>query len=92
MSIGLIGRKLGMLSLAVPTEEESDRAFNALAEGGEVRMPLGKTFWSPRFGMGDERVTTKKVRVVRTDAEKNLLLLRGSLPGGRGSLILVRKA
>jgi len=42
--------------------------------------------------MGDERVTTKKVRVVRTDAEKNLLLLRGSLPGGRGSLILVRKA
>jgi len=42
--------------------------------------------------MGDERVTTKKVRVVRTDGEKNLLLLRGSLPGGRGSLILVRKA
>ena len=42
--------------------------------------------------MGDEQVTTKKVRVVRTDAEKNLLLLNGSLPGGRGSLILVRKA
>src|SRR5919206_4772502 len=42
--------------------------------------------------MGDERVTTKKVRVVRADAEKNLLLLRGSLPGARGSLILVKKA
>ena len=42
--------------------------------------------------MGDERVTTKKVRVVRTDGEKNLLLLKGSLPGGRNSLILVRKA
>ncbi len=42
--------------------------------------------------MGDERATTKKVRVVRADAEKNLLLLKGSLPGGRGSLILVRKA
>jgi large subunit ribosomal protein L3 len=42
--------------------------------------------------MGDERVTTKKVEVVRADAEKNLLLLKGSLPGGRGSLILVRKA
>jgi large subunit ribosomal protein L3 len=42
--------------------------------------------------MGDERVTTKKVRVVRADGEKNLLMLRGSLPGARGSLILVKKA
>jgi large subunit ribosomal protein L3 len=42
--------------------------------------------------MGDDRVTTKKVKVVRTDAEHNLLLLKGSLPGGRNSLILVRKA
>src|SRR3954467_15712374 len=42
--------------------------------------------------MGDERVTTKKVRVVRADADKNLLLLKGSLPGPRGSLILVKKA
>ena len=44
-----------MLSLSVPSEAESDRAFNALAEGGEVRMPLGKTFWSPRFGMVIDR-------------------------------------
>ena len=42
--------------------------------------------------MGDEQVTTRKVRVVRADAEHNLLLVKGSLPGGRGSLILVRKA
>ncbi|HEX5589146.1 MAG TPA: 50S ribosomal protein L3 [Candidatus Limnocylindrales bacterium] len=42
--------------------------------------------------MGDERVTTKKVKVVRADAEKNLLLVQGSLPGARGSLILVKKA
>ena len=42
--------------------------------------------------MGDERVTTKKVKVVRADTEHNLLLVKGSLPGGRGSLILVRKA
>jgi large subunit ribosomal protein L3 len=41
--------------------------------------------------MGDERATIKKVRVVRTDPERNLLLLNGSLPGARGSLILVRK-
>jgi PhnB protein len=43
------------LSLSVPTEAEADRVFAALAEGGEVRMPLGKTFWSPRFGMLQDR-------------------------------------
>ena len=42
--------------------------------------------------MGDERATIKKVRVVRTDPERNLLLVAGSLPGARGSLILVKKA
>jgi PhnB protein len=38
------------LSLSV-NEKEADRAFNALADGGQVKMPLTKTFWSPRFGM-----------------------------------------
>ena len=42
--------------------------------------------------MGDQRTTVKKVRIVRADAEKNLLLVKGSLPGARGSLILVKKA
>jgi large subunit ribosomal protein L3 len=42
--------------------------------------------------MGDETVTVKNVRVVRTDPERNLLLVKGSLPGARGGLILVRKA
>jgi large subunit ribosomal protein L3 len=42
--------------------------------------------------MGDERVTIKKVRVVRADTDRNLLLVAGSLPGARGSLILVKKA
>jgi PhnB protein len=39
------------LSLTVQTEEEVDRAFNALAEGGQVNMPPTQTFWSKRFGM-----------------------------------------
>ena len=43
------------LSLTVPNEAEADRAFAALAAGGQVRMPLGKTFWSPRFGMVADR-------------------------------------
>ena len=41
--------------------------------------------------MGYEQATVKKLRVVRTDPERNLLLVNGSLPGARGSLILVRK-
>jgi PhnB protein len=43
------------LSLGVATEAESDRYFNALAAGGKITMPLGKTFWSPRFGMLEDR-------------------------------------
>jgi len=39
------------LSISVANEEEADLFFNALTEGGEVMMPLAKTFWSPRFGM-----------------------------------------
>lgn len=39
------------LSLPVRDEAEADRRFNALKEGGQVRMPLEKTFFSPRFGM-----------------------------------------
>lgn len=43
------------LSLAVATEAEANRAFAALAVGGEVTMPLGPTFWSPRYGMLTDR-------------------------------------
>ena len=43
------------LSLTVANEAEADRKFAALAEGGQVQMPLTKTFWSPRFGMVTDR-------------------------------------
>ena len=43
------------LSIAVPSEAEADRVFAALADRGQVRMPLAKTFWSPRFGMVEDR-------------------------------------
>ena len=39
------------LSLTVPNEAEAERRFAALSDGGEVQMPLAKTFFSPRFGM-----------------------------------------
>ena len=39
------------LTLSVSTVEEADRRFNALADGGQVRMPLTQTFFSPCFGV-----------------------------------------
>lgn len=43
------------LSLTVPNEAEADGKFAALADGGQVQMPLAKTFFSPRFGMVADR-------------------------------------
>lgn len=40
-----------MLSLTAATEAEARKIFNALGEGGQVQMPLSKTFYSPCFGM-----------------------------------------
>jgi PhnB protein len=43
------------LSLALPTEADANRAFAGLSDGGEVQMPMTKTFWSPCFGMVTDR-------------------------------------
>jgi PhnB protein len=43
------------LSLTVPNEAEAERLFAALADGGQVQMPLTKMFFSPRFGMVADR-------------------------------------
>jgi large subunit ribosomal protein L3 len=42
--------------------------------------------------MGNDRVTVKKMRVVRADAERNVLLINGPVPGARNALVIVRKA
>lgn len=54
----------------------------------------GKVFkGTPMAGhMGHERVTVKHATVVRTDAERNLLLVKGPVPGHRNALIVVRKS
>ena len=42
--------------------------------------------------MGDARSTVKQLRVVRTDAERNMLLVKGAVPGAPNGLLLVKKA
>lgn len=41
--------------------------------------------------MGSERVTTQNLEVVRVDADRNLLLVKGAVPGAKGSLVIVRE-
>ena len=43
------------LSITVPNDAEAERLFAALGQGGQVQMPLSKTFFSPRFGMVADR-------------------------------------
>ena len=43
------------LSLTVPDTKTAERMFAALADGGQVQMPLTKTFFSPSFGMVADR-------------------------------------
>lgn len=56
------------LALNVADETEADRHFNALADGGQVLMPLAKTFWSPRFGMVTDRFGIRWMIGVETAA------------------------
>jgi large subunit ribosomal protein L3 len=42
--------------------------------------------------MGDRQVTTRNLKVLRVDAENNLLMVEGAVPGGPNSVVLIRKA
>jgi large subunit ribosomal protein L3 len=42
--------------------------------------------------MGHRRVTTLNLKVIQADAERNLLLVRGAVPGPKGGLVMVRSA
>ncbi|OGB20620.1 MAG: hypothetical protein A3I66_22920 [Burkholderiales bacterium RIFCSPLOWO2_02_FULL_57_36] len=43
------------LSLEAPDEARAEQLFAALADGGQVQMPMAKTFFAPRFGMVADR-------------------------------------
>ncbi len=42
--------------------------------------------------MGDDRVTTRNLKVVKVDADNNVLLLSGAVPGAAGGYVVIRKA
>ena len=54
----------------------------------------GRVWLGTRMGghMGDDRVTVKKLTVVKVDAERNLILVKGAVPGARNAVLLVQKA
>lgn len=58
---------------------------------GQCQTP-GRVFKGKKMSghMGDERVTTKNLEVVRVDQENNLLLIKGAVPGAKTSTVIVR--
>jgi PhnB protein len=52
------GMKNFSVTLYYPETAEAKRVFDALAEGGKVNMPMGKTFWAEAFGMLVDRFGT----------------------------------
>lgn len=57
------------LSLTAANEAEAERLFAALGEGGQVQMPLAKTFFSPRFGMIADRFGVSWMVIVAPPVE-----------------------
>jgi len=60
---------------------------------GQNQSP-GRVFKGKKMSghMGDERVTTQNLEIVRVDAERNLLLIKGAVPGATGGAVMVRPA
>jgi large subunit ribosomal protein L3 len=58
------------------------------------RQDPGKVFKGKKMAghMGDERVTTQNLVVVKTDVERGLLMVRGAVPGSKGGWVIVRDA
>ena len=60
---------------------------------GQCQTP-GRVFKGKKMSghMGDERVTTQGLEVVRVDVERNLLLIKGAVPGAPGGEVIIRPA
>jgi len=65
----------------------------SLGSTGQCQDP-GKVFKGKKMAghMGDVSVTTQNLRVVKTDAESGLIMIRGAVPGAKGGWVLLRDA
>jgi len=74
------------------THGQSDRE-RAPGSIGMCAKP-GRTLKGQRMGgrMGTDRITMKNLEVVRVDSEKNLLAVRGSIPGHKGGIVIIKPA
>lgn len=74
------------------THGQSDR-HRAPGSSGSTTTPGRVLKGTRRAGqMGNERVTVQNLQVVEADGERNLLVVRGAVPGARNGLILIKKA
>jgi large subunit ribosomal protein L3 len=73
------------------THGQSDRWRHSGSVGSGTTP--GRTFKNMRMAghLGDARVTVKNLRVLSVDPERNLVALRGAIPGPKGSLVMIRK-
>ena len=73
------------------THGQSDRtrAPGSIGSGTTPGRVLKGTRMAGR--MGNERVTAKKLQVIQTDPERNLLVVKGSVPGANGGLLMIKK-
>ena len=74
---------------------ESHGSMNVRAPGsiGQSAYPSRVIKGTRSSGhMGDDRVTTRGLTIVKVDAENHVLMVRGAVPGANGSLVIVKKA
>ena len=73
---------------------ESHGSMNVRQPGSIGATDAARVFKGVRMAgqMGNERTTARAYKIVRVDAERNLLLLKGGVPGGKGALVLVRQS
>jgi len=73
---------------------ESHGSMNVRQPGAIGSTDSARVFKGLKMGghMGAERTSVRCLKVVRVDAERNLLLLDGGVPGARGALVLVRES
>ena len=83
-------------------KEQLDPVIQEFVRGarGQFRIPIGAPVWKGKVWkgkkmagqLGNERVTVQSLEIVRVDAERNLLLVKGAVPGATDCEVIVRSA